>query len=284
MLELEFGLSGDAHLSVPESRASASDGARYRRVMAVSISLTPVPEEPGEPADDRSPARGKAAFNCPVCGAFAHQVWHELMLDTGTPTDDGIEPPVPGMPFPTVSRWRQAQCTSCGKFSTWRRDRLVYPVSNTLPLAHTDMPAPVVLLYNEARDVAPVSKRAGAALARATMEALLRHLLENDTDQLIDLIDQVEPLVSRSLADLLMFVRHVGNSALHVKGEPNDSMVLVLDEETTEAFNALFVIVNRLVEELITEPARTARLVGTVPETVKAKVEQLRAKRQEAGG
>jgi len=232
--------------------------------------------------------KGKAAFNCPNCGAFAKQTWFELSLqvpNTGQylSTNDRIDRAdrsLRGLPEP-ISSWAQAECAACHRFSTWRRSTLIYPRSNTLPLAHADMPEDVVDLYNEARDVAAVSKRAGAAMARATLEKLLRVLLENDKDQLIDLIDQVEPLVDMSTADLLMYVRHVGNSALHVKDAPDAALVLVLDDGTEAAMNALFETVNRLVEQLISRPAQTALLTNSVPVTVKAKVEQLRAKRQQ---
>ncbi|WP_185203039.1 DUF4145 domain-containing protein [Glaciihabitans sp. INWT7] len=133
------------------------------------------------------------------------------------------------------------------------------------------MPDQARELYEEARQVAGVSRRAGAALARATLERFLRDF---DTAApagatLADRIDRVVPQVSAGLGELLTLIRHVGNKSLHVEDAPDEAVVLVLDEENTEMIDALFVAINDLVEELITKPARTSRLAALIPQSVR---------------
>jgi hypothetical protein len=139
------------------------------------------------------------------------------------------------------------------------------------------MPPDVMELYNEARDVMAVSRRAGAALARATLEKLLKRL---DPGQpagatLAQRIDVTMPSVSSSLGEMLTIIRHVGNKALHAEDEPDDAVLLVLDETQTELVALIFEAINELVDERITKPATTKRFIGLVPEDVLKNVKGL---------
>ncbi|WP_375399177.1 DUF4145 domain-containing protein [uncultured Amnibacterium sp.] len=168
-------------------------------------------------------------------------------------------------------------------FSTWRGNHLVYPAASTVAVPHEDMPDDVVLLYNEARAVVGVSRRAGAAMARSTLEVLLRQVLPDATSRLrlVDLIDLADAKVSSGLGDLLTYVRHVGNSAVHVDEVPDDTTVLVLDRSTTEAVDAIFTAINGVVDEFVTKPKQTARFAALIPESVQKDVDARRAKRDQ---
>lgn len=135
----------------------------------------------------------------------------------------------------------------------------------------------------EAAAVIVVSRRAGSAMARATLERLLIELDPSSPknarldERIINVLDKV----STSLGDALTLIRHVGNQALHVDSTPDEALVLVLDEENTEIIDVLFAAINDLVDELVTKPAARARLLDAVPPTVRARVAQQEAAARE---
>jgi hypothetical protein len=152
--------------------------------------------------------QGKSAFNCPICGAFGEQTWyslHRALRSEGNHpasvewSADAVTPP--GF-MSTPDPWFQAQCRACKKFHTWRRNRLIYPQASTVPLARAEMPDAAKALYLEAREVVAVSKRAGLALARSTLELLLKVLLPDAPkgSNLEALTVLAEPEVSVGLA------------------------------------------------------------------------------------
>lgn len=132
---------------------------------------------------DRVPALDRPRFVCPhsACAAFAQQSWTDLMYqagsdDHGEPWHQYLEPrEYPAAPTPAV--WRGAQCGSCDQWSLWRAGEMVHPARHRLgERSHPEMPPEVRELHTEAGEVAAVSRRAGAALARASVERLLKHV------------------------------------------------------------------------------------------------------------
>jgi hypothetical protein len=239
------------------------------------------------PADAtlRSPALERRRFVCPHCGAFAQQTWCVLRrlreegyehqgtayLETHVRVRaDGVREPNP------VSAWHAAQCGSCDRWSIWHRDAMVHPAGRPLgPPAHLDMPEEVRALYEEAAAVAALSRRAGAALARAAVERLIK-LLDPDAPAGANLdrrIDRIRERVSTPLGELLEVVRYVGNKMLHVEDQPGELVVLALDDQDGPALGELLLeAINDLVDELITKPTTVASLRDRLPETVRARL------------
>jgi len=173
--------------------------------------------------------------------------------------------------------WRSAECTYCHQWTVWRDDELIYPRSATVAMPHPQMPDGAKELYLEAREVLGVSKRAGTALARAALERLLR-TLDPDAPKRADLatlIDRIAEKVPAPLLQMLTVIRVAGNSSLHVKDQPDDILVLVLNPESVQVVALVFAALNDLVEELITKPVRVAALYEKVPESIRAKVDSL---------
>jgi len=249
---------------------------------------------------DRLPARNRGAFYCPRCGVFAKQSWHILQReysdDYGNEYTNEAEDskkitysklpetllaktnhiPVVTSPPATAdesSVWVMSECASCDEFSTWRGDRLMYPtgLSAAAPPAE-DMPPTAKSLYREAAEVVGISPRAGTALARATLENLLRHLDPAPARNLAARIERIQSAVSTPLAQMLTIIRHTGNMALHAGDAEDDLMVLVLDPEQEPIVGLFFEAINDLVDELITRPARAQALFEKLPEDVRAKV------------
>jgi Domain of unknown function (DUF4145) len=124
-------------------------------------------------------------------------------------------------------------------------------------------------LYEEAAAVAVVSPRAGAAFARVTVERLIKHLdprapVRATLEQRIARIK--EQGISTPLGQMLDMVRVTGNDAVHVNDQPNDLMMLVLDDkQSPELVRLLLQAANDLVDERITRPRFTEELWGRSP-------------------
>jgi hypothetical protein len=153
----------------------------------------------------------------------------------------------------------------------------MYPASSRVPAPHPEMPVEASELYEEAREVVAISRRAGAALARASLERLLRVL--NPALGRVNLekrIEDILPRVSSSLGELLTVIRHAGNKSLHVEDDPDELTVLVLDPGEEEVVDYLFIAVNDLVDELVTRPRRAAELYAKIPQAVRDRVNNSR--------
>lgn len=157
----------------------------------------------------------------------------------------------------------------------WRGEQIVYPPSSPAPLAHADMPESVEVLYNEARAVASASRRAGAALARAALELLLKELDPEAPAKarLDDRIARVSVKVTSPTAKLLTVCRHVGNKSLHGDDTPDDAVLLLLTDDDSKLMDVIFESINLVVDELITRPAQVDKIYDTVPAGVREAAE-----------
>ncbi|MEJ2854874.1 MULTISPECIES: DUF4145 domain-containing protein [unclassified Saccharothrix] len=174
------------------------------------------------------------------------------------------------------SKWRVSVCEHCSLASMWYQGKMVFPGPRAGGPAHPDMPASVRELYEEAAAVAPVSRRAGAALARATVERLIK-VVDDGAPKRATLekrIQRIESRVSTPLRELLDIVRVAGNGAVHVDDDPDEIVVLALgDDEGPALLELLLDAANNLVEELISRPRKTRALWERLPEAVRAKRE-----------
>lgn len=219
---------------------------------------------------------------------FAAQIWFEVWLNPsrGGDFEKGYDILWGGDVVDNVeatevsSDWYMSECASCNHRSVWRKTALIYPASSPAPVPSEDMPAEVRELYDEASAVAAVSKRAGAAFARATLERLLK-MLDPEAPKgtkLDEYIARMLPRVNVATGKLLTLIRHVGNKSLHVEDTPDDAVVLLLTDADVELLGVLFQTINDVVEELITRPNQAAKLYDAVPATVRAAAEAKAAK------
>lgn len=259
-------------------------------------------------SSSRLPDRTARAFLCPHCNAFSAQQWNALgyyvhsaggewpvgggwsfhLLREGSLGEDFLDEDASERQEHERTRywvdgaaWASSRCDACEMVAIWRDERMVHPTQKGAPQAHVDMPVSAAELYEEARAVLPISRRAGTAMARATLERLLREL---DTEaprgaKLDQRIQRVASRVSSGLAGILDVIRHAGNKSLHVSEELDDVLVLVLDEKETEVVDLLLSAINELVDELVTKPNRHQDLIGRLPQAVRDSMEQRGAKK-----
>ncbi len=204
-----------------------------------------------EPAYDHRPVFRKNGFDCPRCGLWVHQFWSRLQVNE-------FEEVETGQGTQRASMWWEARCQHCDLPSIWRDQQMIFPLAKVGATPSPDMPVAARELYEEAAAVAVVSRRAGAALARAMVERLVKEL---DPDAparatLEQRIARIRPGVTTSLAKMLDVVRVTGNQALHAQDQPGELVVLVLDDaEGPQLVELLLETANDLVDELVTRPA-----------------------------
>jgi hypothetical protein len=174
-------------------------------------------------------------FNCVRCGVFSAQFW-------GTPLRRN------GQGFSDLTDWNYCTCSHCKTMSFWYQERMIVPSEAPVPPAHEDFPEECRADYNEARDIVARSPKAAAALLRLCLQKLLKELGEKGKNINDDIASLVQKGLPAAVQQALDFCRIVGNNAVH-PGE------LSLDD-TPEIANALFEMLNFIVEQRITQLKR----------------------------
>lgn len=175
--------------------------------------------------------------------------------------------------------WEASLCSGCRNHSLWIDGELAFlafRVDNGVPAPPSDMPSGARDLYIEAAAVLPHSRRAAAALCRAALERLARHPTD-DLEADIKLDGRLLALSRRTTASTtkaLLFIRHVGNTALHGAKDGDQSAVIYLDAPEDVPINMLFVTLVELVNELITRPRVIDASFETVPANVRKDFER----------
>lgn len=166
------------------------------------------------------------------------------------------------------SNWTAATCAACGKESLWLRElqgdtyyaRMVYPLANSRhPPA--DLPENCIKIYTEAASVAALSPRSAAALLRLCIELLCDYLNaegKSINEKIGFLVKKGMPVQIQQALDT---VRVIGNNAVH-PGE------LSIDEDPA-LVDALFKLVDLIVDNQITQPRMVEELFSNLPERAK---------------
>jgi len=163
-------------------------------------------------------------------------------------------------------KWAYSLCSSCLQSAVWRGSVMIFPAELTVPEAHPSMPEDARMLYEEARATLPVSRRAAAALARASLESLLREIEPgNKSKRLDEMLATMKTRFGDDLWQLLTALRVAGNDVLH--GDRDDLVVLLLDGEADVVIEPFFGAINTIVDKEIAQPARTQALYELIPQT-----------------
>lgn len=185
------------------------------------------------------------AFNCPHCGAYAHQSWWQAVA-----TRDSRSKSVRGLSF--------TYCERCNDYSVWLGGKIIEPAASVAPMPSVDMPDDVSEDFKEARSIVAASPRSACALLRLALQKLMIHLGEKGKN----LNDDIGALVKQGLPErvqqALDTLRVIGNNAVH-PGE--------LDlKDDTETATALFSALNMIVDIMIVQPQAIEGLYAKIPE------------------
>ncbi|MFM0131757.1 DUF4145 domain-containing protein [Paraburkholderia sediminicola] len=205
------------------------------------------------------------AFTCPHCSAFAGMRWDALYFDTAN-----------------FAAYR-VECTACGKPSYWRTQfveskqgprttqyeigaELMWPQVVTAPPAHPDLPENLRADVEEARLIAGNSPRGAAALLRLVIEKLVTELGAQGKDINTMIGDLVSKGLPVRIQKALDSVRVIGNNAVHA-GKMDKA-------DVASTVNALFSLVNMIVEDQITQAKQLDELFDNLPEGARNGIER----------
>lgn len=209
-------------------------------------------------------------LNCPQCGALSFMTWFEL---AGKSQHGGYKAFGAEQPF-----WISGG-PCCNKLSIWKfagiegddvAVSLVYPLTALAPMPHPDMPEDIAIDFEEARQISSQSPRAAAALLRLCVQKICNFLLGKPGK--ID--DQIGQLVADGLPkrvqQALDAVRVIGNESVHPGTmDLNDS---------PEVAQALFRLVNLIVQDCISAPKEAEDVYGLLPAGKREGIERRDAK------
>ena len=240
-----------------------------------------------------SPTIDRAAFNCPHCSAYAHQLWYAgavSIMEKRKPSyfsekeiaalvnsqkqvlaqdklemwekNIGARKPVVGTAvaqlnhLPLHNVWF-SQCAHCENFAIWRHNRIVWPQTGNAPPPNSDLPADIGADYEEASAILRSSPRGAAALLRLAVEKLCKHLGESGDK----LNDNIASLVKKGLdADVQKAfdtVRIIGNNSVHP-----GQIDFQNDEKTARS---LFDLVNVIVDSMISQKRKIREMYKNLP-------------------
>jgi hypothetical protein len=201
-----------------------------------------------------SPQFKVAAFNCPLCDAYALMIWRPFLLNI---EGQGLK----------ASGVMEAHCQHCGNRSIWLDNgQMVFPQKITAPLPHAEMPDAVRPDYEEARQISSMSPRGAAALLRLAIQKLcvaLKQPGKNLNDDIGALVRAGLPVEIQQSLDI---VRVVGNNAVH-PGEISESDVGAVT-------GPLFELVNLIVEDRIARPKKLKAMFEGLPKGAKDAIER----------
>jgi hypothetical protein len=138
------------------------------------------------------------------------------------------------------------RCSVCGSYSYWEDGKVVFLKPQGVK-AHIDMPKDVAEVFNEAQAIYGNSPRAACAMLRIAAERLVNHLRPGSAK----LADKIATLDINDLQRAILDAcRLTGNEAVHRN-------VIDFSESNEEALETVKLLsngINRLVDELITQP------------------------------
>ena len=240
-----------------------------------------------------SPTIDRAAFNCPHCSAYAHQLWYAGAVRTM----EGRNPPYFGekeiaalvnsqeqvLIQDELEIWKKnisarklvvgdsvaqlnprslhnvwfSQCAHCKNFAIWRHNCIVWPQTGNAPPPNSDLPDDIRSNYEEASAILGSSPRGAAALLRLVIEKLCKHLGESGDK----LNDNIASLVRKGLdADVQKAfdtVRIIGNHSVH------PGQIDFQDDEKTA--RSLFDLVNVIVDSMISQKRKIREMYDNLP-------------------
>ncbi|QGA37571.1 DUF4145 domain-containing protein [Burkholderia glumae] len=205
------------------------------------------------------PAFGKTAFTCPNCGAFSAMTWQDFFTK------------ISGLSY-SATNFRQSTCNACHREAIWAEDisqfgdtriptgtgKMLYPPKMTAPLAHEHMPEVCLLDFEEARSISQTSPRGAAALLRLCVQKLCKELGEPGDNINDDIGSLVKKGLPPSIQQALDTVRVIGNEAVH----PG----VMSTDDHAEQVNALFELINFIVDRMIAEPLAIKAIYEKLPD------------------
>lgn len=208
-----------------------------------------------------APNQHLTAFTCPHCRAYA-----QMDFDSHEFGKDDIYGNFGDKDIINTKQLVIARCASCGEKILWINNQYIYPDLQPIE-PNADMPDSVKHLYEEAGLIYTKSPRAACALLRLAIDKLCNELGEIDRDINKNIAALVKRGLSVEVQQALDIVRVVGNKAVH----PGQ---IALDVDSVDTAEALFALINLVVDRLISEPKRIEAMFEKLPDSAKEAVKK----------
>ena len=189
-------------------------------------------------------------FHCPHCGVYTKQDWYNLAK--GVISDKGFDY-YEGF----VADSYLSLCSQCKNYALWVNNKIIYPSLSTAPWPAEDMPLNVKDYFLEARSIVNSSSKAASALLRLALQKLMKDLGESGKNMNIDVATLIKKGLPEKFRDALRAVRVIGVDAIRP-----GKISLKDDAETADA---LFNLINMIVESTISQQKKVAELYTTLP-------------------
>lgn len=212
------------------------------------------------------------AFTCPHCNVFAQQMWHIAgakpiyrvpeELSSGHTDPQDVTPSVgsgSSIGCHSLIGILVSSCTSCERIVIWNGRTAIYPTIGFAAEANPDMPYDVRRDYDEASAIVSTSPRGAAALLRLAIQKLCKELNQPGKNINDDIGALVKEGLDTRVQQALDAVRVIGNNAVHP-----GQLDLRDDRATAEA---LFKLINLIVDKTISEPKHVAEVYASLPES-----------------
>ncbi len=246
----------------------------------------------------KEPSIKETAFDCPHCGAFTTQYWHNCFVQyikgdekvPFIPTEQQLDNVLNRnnvdnkekevyknffykmklkLLFPTehespkylkdeINNLFLSKCYNCDKWAIWVNEDLVYPTKKFGELPNQDLPPSVLMVVDEARTIINDSPKGAAALLRLAIQMLCKHLGKTGKDLNSDIAELVRDGLKPTVQKALDVVRVIGNESVH----PGQ---IDLNDDKDIAMQ-LFDLVNIISEQMITIPNKVENLYSKLPE------------------
>jgi hypothetical protein len=250
------------------------------------------------------PSIKETAFDCPHCGAYTTQYWHNTYVkfirnDSKVPfiPPDDFEDKIkkvndwePDRKREFLERFKKirskivftdnetdysekpclqnlfvSQCYNCKRWSVWINEDLTYPPKKFGAPPNQDLPPDVLAIVDEARGILDLSPKGSAALLRLAIQMLCKYLGKAGNDLNDDIASLVADGLNPIVQKSLDIVRVIGNESVHP-----GSIDLNDDKDTAIR---LFDLVNIITEQMITQPKHVEALFEKLPESKRSAIE-----------
>lgn len=196
------------------------------------------------------------AFHCPFCSVYARQTWSRE-VSSYIPNSVG---------YIDIENLQASRCNHCWRFSLWIKEKLFFPDVSEAPIPNPDMPEDVKEDYLEAASISGKSPRGAASLLRLAIQKLCIYLGQKGKNLDDDIAVLVKDGLPVRIQKALDIVRVIGNNAVH------PGVIDLKDDQVS--VNALFNLINQIVQDRITQPKEVDAFYETLPEAARTAIEK----------
>lgn len=142
---------------------------------------------------------------------------------------------------------------------------MIYPDYAGIESPNVDLNEDIVDDYKEAASILQKSPRGAAALLRLAVQKLCKQLGQPGKDINTDIGELVKEGLSPTIQQALDALRVIGNESVH------PGQIDLRDDPATA--HALFRLLNKIAETMITEPKQIQEIYDKIPESKKKAIE-----------